>query len=104
MKKSALLTFSLLFAAAPLFADSQTIQGAVTNTDDSNQRITVRYMKDVQQALFEDVLIGVPDAAIITKGGDDREFVDLEEGDRVTVTYDTSTSVPSAVSIVVAET
>jgi hypothetical protein len=80
----------------------QTVEGAVTDVDAEHKRVTVRWMADTVLLKYEDVLLSVPDSAVITKNSEAIGLDDLESGDHVTVRYDANTQpLPKAVSMVV---
>ena len=83
------------YAAAPCYCQQEegqqqravrTIDGQIYNMDWAGSTIVVRWL-DVYDNSYRELVIIVPEGAVIKKGADTIEFSQLEIDDAVTATY-----------------
>ncbi|HOW59821.1 MAG TPA: hypothetical protein PLO78_08890 [Candidatus Omnitrophota bacterium] len=86
------------------FRNFRTVEGSITGISLDQNRVTVRWMMDPINFIYQNVTVDVLPSTIVLKNSEKIEFDDLENGDHVTLKFDPNTvPLPQAISILVVE-
>lgn len=95
---------ALAYEDTLVIASMQTVQGSLTSVDTDKRRVVVRWMADELRFKYQDLLLDVPETAVIVKNGEPVELGDLKSGDPVTVRFDQNAQpAPRAFNLTVTE-